>query len=140
MSIAKRIIFFHFQCIHFTRWKFIVWHEAWTYAPAVTQDKISLGQNSLRKETVSTFFFNLFRTFSPPFFRCFRNSGGEWKSITFYFPCCHRDMQPPFERSRVMRTCHPIVSTEPRTKGNPAQRQTFIPRILACHVIKYCLN
>ena len=64
MSIVKRIIFFHFQCIHFTRWKFIVWHEAWTYAPAVTQDEISLGQNSLRKETVLTFFKFVSRFFA----------------------------------------------------------------------------
>ena len=47
------------------------------------------------------------------------NSCEEWKSITFYFPCCHRDMQPPFERGRVMRTCHSIVSTQLWTKGTP---------------------
>jgi len=51
--------------------------------------------------------------------RCFGNSGEEWKSIIFYFPSCHRDMQPPFERSRVMRTCHSIVSTQLWTKGTP---------------------
>ena len=50
---------------------------------------------------------------------CFGNSCEEWKSITFYFPCCHRDMQPPFERGRVMRTCHSIVSTQLWTKGTP---------------------